>query len=163
MAIMTQAQREADLYRSRWSWRNPNGRDTRSSMRDRTWHDIKPRSKGLLSPLRSRCLLGSPNHQQAAGALCYPPSRQNSKAPASTLTSQSHGKVKVKSLWETNGGEENKSFLNVFVVQKTGVVIFFELVLSNVWCSGWPKPWGECVCWKVSIMARWEGAGACWG
>ncbi len=28
--------------------------------------------------------------------------------------------------------EENKSFLNVFVVQKTGVVIFFELVLSNV-------------------------------
>ena len=142
-AIMTQAERKADFYRSRWSWRNPNGRGTRSSMRDRTWHDIKPRSKALLSPPRSRCLLGPHRHQQAARAPRFPPSRQNSKAAASALTSQSHGKVKVKSLWETNGREENKSFLNVFVVQKTGVVIFFELVLSNVWCSEWPKPWRE--------------------
>lgn len=55
--------------------------------------------------------------------------------------------------------EENKSFLNVFVVQKTGVVIFFELALSNVWCSEWPKPWGKCVCWKSIFHGMMGGSG----
>lgn len=158
MPIMTQAERRADLYRSRWSWRNPNRRGTWSSMRDRTWHDIKPRSKGRLSPLRSRCLLGPPHHQQAAEALCYPPSTKLKSASlganiSKSLQSQSQEPVRDKRR------EENKSFLNVFVVQKIGVVIFFELALSNVWCSEWPKPWGESVCWKSIYHGTMGGSG----
>lgn len=47
-------------------------------------------------------------------------------------TSKSRQSQSQEPVRERNGREENKSFLNVFVVQKTGVVIFFELVLSNV-------------------------------
>lgn len=146
----------ADRYRSRKTWRNPDGRDTRSSMRDRTWHDIKPRSKGLLSPPHSRCLLGPPltiNRRQNR-CLTHPHDEiQKHRRQHLKVTPKSKSKASERQT------EENKSFLNVFVVEKTGVVIFFELTLSNVWCSEWPKPWGKCVCWKSIFRGMTGGSG----
>lgn len=157
--IMTQAGRRADLHWSRRSWRNPFGRRTRSSMRDRTWHNIKPGSKGLLSPLRGRCLLGPPRHQQAAELLLPTLSTKLKSTSLRANTSKSR-QSQSREPARDKRREENKSSLNVFVVQRTAVVTFFELEFSNVWCSERPEPWGGCVSAEnVSIMAWEEGGG----
>lgn len=103
------------LHRSRSGWRNPGGRGTRSSMRDRTWHDIKPRSKRLLSHHAAGAFWVPPLPSTGSEPpRSYPPASQNSKSKPP----QSRGKVKVKRRWETNGGGKTNLFLNVFVVQK---------------------------------------------
>lgn len=143
-----------DLRRSRCSWRNPDGCGTQSSMGDRTW-------QALSSDQRPHCF------HYAVGAFCPPLAAEapqhpccwrSSKEPSFVLTSQCQSKVKVKSL-----RDKNKSFLNFFVVQKPGVVIF-----SLSWCFQMFDDVNDLYLEEnvsaenVSIKMRWEGAETCW-
>lgn len=57
--------------------------------------------------------------------------------------------------------EENKSFLNVFVLQKTGVVIFFELVLQMFDAMNDLNLEETASAENIRLTARREGTGAC--
>lgn len=143
-----------DLRRSRCSWRNPDGCGTQSSMGDRTW-------QALNSDQRPHCL------HYAAGAFCPPRSRSTAKSVLLTKLKRTifcaHISMSEQSQSQESLRDKNKSFLNFFVVQKPGVVIFSLSWYFQMFDDVNDLYHEENVSAEnVSIKMRWEGAETCW-